>query len=109
MRSDLLRRLERLEAQVNSTERVVAIWIDHRIDKSRRDALAENERIVCDIYREWGQYGSARERITTDPLDEGRHCPPGGYLEDVIRELHEQCEFRDRGCRTCHGLDHLLS
>jgi|HubBroStandDraft_6_1064221.scaffolds.fasta_scaffold160113_3 hypothetical protein len=111
MRKDLMRRLRRLESRFQEmNRRVVLVWITHRVEAARREALADNERIVCDLYREIGQCGSARERITTDPADEGRECPPRGCLEDVIRELHENCEGRDRGgCRDCHGLEHLFS
>jgi hypothetical protein len=111
MRKDLMRRLKRLESRFEEVNcRVVLVWITHRVEDARREALADNERIVCDLYREVGQWGSARERITTDPVDEGRECPPEGYLEDVIRELHENCEWRDRGtCQDCHGLEHLFS
>jgi len=111
MRRELMRRLKRLESRFQEMNRcVVLVWITHRVEAARREALADNERIVRDLYREVGQCGSARERITTDPADEGRECPPEGYFEDVIRELHENCERRDRGgCRDCHGLEHLFS
>jgi hypothetical protein len=111
MTKDLIRRLKRLESRFEEVNcREVLVWITHRVEDARREALADNERIVCDLYREVGQWGSARERIATDPADEGRECPPGGYLEDVIRELHENCEYRDRGsCRDCRGLEHLFS
>ena len=109
MRKDLMRRLKRLESRFQEVDDVVLVWVTHRIEDARRDALADNERIVCDLYRQTGQFGSARERITTDPADEGRQCPPEGYLEDVIRELHENCDWRDRGtCQDCHGLEHLF-
>jgi hypothetical protein len=111
MRQDLIRRLERLESQFEHViDRVVLVWPMHRIDKGRRQALAYNERIVRDVYREIGDLGYSRERITTDRLDEGRRCPPRGYLEDVIREFHENCEKRkSAGCRDCDGLEYLFS
>jgi hypothetical protein len=110
MRKELMRRLKRLESRFGEGKPVVLVWVRHRIEDTRRDALADQERIVCDLYREVGYCGSARERITIDPADEGRECLPGSYLEDVIRELHENCEWRDRGsCRDCHGLEHLFS
>jgi hypothetical protein len=111
MRKDLMRRLKRLESRLEEVNcRVVLVWITHRVENARREALADNERIVRDLYREVRQCGSARERITTDPTDEGRECAPGGYLEDVIRELHENCEYRDRGgCQDCHRLEHLFA
>jgi hypothetical protein len=110
MRRDLVRRLERIESRwANVSRRVVCCWVHDRIEDARRNALADNERIVRDLYRVDGSFGLARERITTDPADEGRSCLPGGYLEDVIRELHEVCDLRDHGCRTCHGLEHLFA
>lgn len=111
MRQNLIRRLERLESQfAHVIDRVILVWPRHRIDQARREALADNERIVSDVYREIGDLGYSRERITTDRLDEGRRCPPRGYLEDVIRELHNNCGKRDSGgCRDCDGLEYLFS
>jgi hypothetical protein len=107
MRQNLIRRLEKLEGQRQPCE-IGARWVSR--DPDDRTGLAENERIVYDVYRQEGLWCSTRERITTDPNDEGRRCPPGGYLEDVIRELHEECEWRDKGCcEICSGLEHLFS
>ena len=88
MRKDLARRLEQLEQLFEPPPRVQLIWVTHRINAARKASLAENERIVCDIYR-WNSNGPpyARERITTDPADQGRSCPEGSCLEDVVREL----------------------
>ena len=87
MRKDLVRRLERLEKLFEPVPRVQWIWVTHPIDPAREATLADNERIVCDVYA-W-DCGSAygRHRITTDPADEGRSCPEGSFLEDVVREL----------------------
>jgi hypothetical protein len=88
MRKDLLRRLKQLERQSDPPQRVQWIWVTHPLDATRKAFLAKNERIVCDIYA-W-DHGAAygRHRVTTDPADEGRSCPPGTYLEDVVRELN---------------------
>jgi hypothetical protein len=82
MKKTLLQRLEQLEAQSKRAKPTVLIWIYHVIEKSRRQSLAANERIVLDVYGETGETGWARERITTDPQDEGRHYPPGDLLEE---------------------------
>jgi hypothetical protein len=98
MRKDLLRRLEKMEQHfAPKRQPVVPVWLRHAIDAARRNALAPNERLVSDVYRITGLVGEARQRITTDLDDKGRKCDRDGYLEDVIRELHEQCEWRDKG------------
>jgi hypothetical protein len=79
----LLQRLERLEAQLKPAKPIALIWIYHVIEKRRRQSLAADERIVLDVYGETGETGWARERITTDPQDEGRHYPPGDLLEQL--------------------------
>jgi len=108
MNKNLIRRLEKLESRLQPNGPIVTFWVSRHRD--HRSGLAENERIVYDLYRRQGQWASARERVTTDPADQGRRCPPGGYLEDVIRELHQNCEWRDRGCcQDCSGLEHLFS
>jgi hypothetical protein len=107
MRQNLIRRLEKLESRLPPLP-VGACWVSSARDD--RTGLAENERIVYDLYRQEGLWFSSREHITTDPNDQGRRCPPGRYLEDVIRELHEECEWRDKGCcGICSGLEHLFS
>jgi hypothetical protein len=44
-----------------------------------------------------------RERITQDPEDHGRACKPGGYLLDVLEELHQNCSSKDKtgSCGDC--------
>jgi hypothetical protein len=109
MRQNLVHRLEKLERRFQPAGGVVHYWVSR--DPEDRTGLAENERIVHDLYRqEAGMWALARERITTDPTDQGRRCPPGGYLEDVLREVHQECEWRGTGlCGNCHGLEHLFS
>lgn len=110
MKRDLLRRLERLEDQLESKTCPVVYGIPHPDDEPGFSTLAPGERIVHDIYRIRGCWGDARARITADPNDQGRKCDRGGYLEDVIRELHATCEQRDQGeCGTCAGLSHLFT
>jgi hypothetical protein len=106
VRKDLLRRLNQLEQKL----RVKCRWptglvAPHRIHRERREALAEGERIVLDWYRcaypEGGMFWS-RERITTNPSDVGRMCQPGRCLEDVMKELGEQCRRQQDGsCSHC--------
>lgn len=107
MTKTLSQRLLRLETHFQSTPRwPVMLWMMGQIERSRRKALAPNERIVQDWYRDFYDIVWARERITTDPADGGQRCERGGYLEGVIREIHETCEFReDGGCMNCVGLD----
>jgi hypothetical protein len=108
MKQNLVRRLEKLESRFQPAGGVVAYFVSR--DPDDRTGLAENERIVHDLYRREGMWAWARERITTDPTDQGRCCPPGGYLEDVLREVHQDCKWRGTGpCRTCAGLEHLFS
>jgi hypothetical protein len=60
----------------------------HRLEAERKQALATDERIVVDWYRDFYGVVWGRERFRNTPGDEGRCCEPGGYLPDVIRELH---------------------
>jgi hypothetical protein len=83
MKKTLLQRLEQLEAQSKRAKPIVLIWIYHVIEKSRRQSLAANERIVLDVYGETGETGWARERITTDPQDDGGHYPWGDDLDGL--------------------------
>jgi hypothetical protein len=83
MKKALLQRLERLEAQSKPIKPIGLIWICHLIEKSRRQSLAANEHIVLDVYGEIEGTGWARERITTDPQDEGGHYPWGDDLEGL--------------------------
>jgi hypothetical protein len=44
-----------------------------------------------------------RERVTQDPEDHGRACKLGGYLLDVIEELHQNCSRKHEtgSCGDC--------
>jgi hypothetical protein len=83
---DLQKRLERVEESLQAQIRgPITLCFIERIDQFKPVALAENERIVYDVYRiepgglvEW-----ARERITSDPSDEGRSSESGHCLETL--------------------------
>jgi hypothetical protein len=99
----LISRIELLEARLIPKQVDPWVFISHPITEERRRNLEPGERVVLDYFRQNGFLIDAAERITTDPKDQGRRCEPGGYLESVIRELHEDCDYRGRdgGCHTC--------
>jgi hypothetical protein len=82
MRRELLRRLAKLEERYRppALPLLRTVWITDCIAPSRRQALAPGERIVLDWESEVNFEVSARERITTDPCDEGRRCEPSSTL-----------------------------
>ena len=92
MKKPLVQRLERLEVKLLPAKRIVLRWICHSIEKSRRRSLAPNERIVLDLYGEVDETCWARERITTDPEDQGRCYAIG----DFPQELHPPCSVASR-------------
>jgi hypothetical protein len=92
MKKTLVQRLERLEVKLLPAQRIVLRWICYSIDKSRRRSLAPNERIVLDVYGEVGDTSWARERITTDPEDQGRCYAIGDYP----LELDPPCSVASR-------------
>ena len=106
MNRELLRRVERLERRTPHEPRwPTMVWMMDPLDQGIRAALAPGERIVDDWYRDLYGVVWARERITTNPTDQGQRCEKGGHLLNVIRELHKTCELRERGgCWTCSGL-----
>ena len=106
MRRDLVRRMVQLEERYRSTEEWPAfVVVCNGIEPERRNRLAANERIVQDWFRNDNQFVLARERITSEAGDEGRRCARNGCLEDLVRELHSACEYRDQGCcKFCAGL-----
>ena len=98
--------LERLMARTILAARwPLMLWNMHPLPKERIEKLAANERVVNDWYRDVaGGIVWSRERITTDPDDCGRRCEPGGYLIDVLQEIHRDCWHRTKGvCRACTG------
>lgn len=108
MTGNIVRRLNRLEnryLKVPQQRWPAMLWIMHPIESVRRQRLGIGERIVDDWYKDFNGVVWVRERITSDPDDEGQRCKPGGVLQDVIQELHEKCAFRDRGgCMSCTEL-----
>jgi hypothetical protein len=73
------------------------------ISPERRKSMQPDERIVVDWYRNYIGVTEGRNRITTDPADQGRKCTVGGYLLDVIEEIHQSCSHREQPgyCRIC--------
>jgi hypothetical protein len=101
-------RLRRLEAKLNPPEKPVVIGlatVANPLPRERKKNLAAGESVVIDWYRNVNGVSWGRERISTDPADQGRHCQRGGYLVDVIQELHQACTYREQAgsCSTCRG------
>jgi hypothetical protein len=101
-------RLRKLEAKLNPPEKPVVIGlavVANALPRERKKNLAPGERVVIDWYRNVNGVSWGRERISTDPADEGRHCRRGGCLFDVIQELHQACSYRVQAgsCSTCGG------
>jgi hypothetical protein len=105
MQRKLISRIELLEAEMIPKPVDPWMFISHPIAEERRRNLEPGERIVLDYFRHAGLLIHAAERVTTDPQDHGRRCEPEGFLEEVIRELHEDCYFRGRGgsCNCCQN------
>jgi hypothetical protein len=104
MSRNLIRRIDRLErlwsAPAGARSPVVLC-----IEREDERALAPGERIVHDWFRDCGSTVWARERVSTDKADEGRRCPRGGYLLDVLEAFHQGCPWRERTgvCQMCQG------
>jgi hypothetical protein len=106
--NNIERRLRILEEKRNPPEELVVSGLalaTHKVPWKRMQSLAAGERMVVDWYRHSGALSRGRERITTDPADKGRHCKRGGYLVDVIQELHQVCRNRELegSCFDCRG------
>jgi hypothetical protein len=99
-RSSFARRLSRLEARVTSPKPSPFVSIVGPLLWPQA-----GERIVVDQFRESRGVTWGRERVAIQLEDVGRSCHAGGYLEDVLREVHSQCRWRAReeGCRLCRG------
>jgi hypothetical protein len=101
----LQKRLDRLEEALQSRTRgPIRLRYIARVDAFKPVTLAANERIVCDTYLicDGGLVEWARERITSDPSDEGRRDPLGYCLEDIMKEKGLNCERQPGGtCRRC--------
>jgi hypothetical protein len=100
-------RLRKLESRLKPSEQpsVRMAVVMHPLPGKRKRNLASGERVVVDWYRDFGGVIEGRERICTDQVDRGRVCKRGGFLIDVIQELHQTCGHRERtgSCRVCHG------
>jgi hypothetical protein len=99
-------RLRKLEAQAELRDQPVCtglanVW--RHLPMERKKNLGPGERVVVDWYRNCGVMTYGRERITHDPKDQGRKCKAGGYLLDVLEELHRSCSHKDAtgSCRDC--------
>jgi hypothetical protein len=74
-------RLRKLEAKLNPPEKPVVIGlavVANALPRERKKNLAPGARVVIDWYRNVNGVSWGRERISTDPADEGRHCRRGG-------------------------------
>ena len=76
LRGSLARRIARLEQRLGGIEMPKFIVMDRPIEAERRAHLAPGERIVIDWYSDVCGWVSARERITTDPEDQGQQGEP---------------------------------
>ncbi len=104
MRKQLCRRLDQLETRGRPEAVPALVLVLHPLPVDQPVHTEAGERVVLDHYRNTGLLISARQRTTTDPFDTGRRCLPGQPLEDVIREIHRDCWWRDKGgsCHSCH-------
>ena len=113
MRRDLIRRLEKMEAQFAPPVEIVLRFVRGlpNFDKRRLRALVPYERIGAGVYRSWNDpFVLYRRRIIANPAAPGRQCEDHGYLEDVIREHHETWEYRNTAdCNACRGLKLLFT
>ena len=101
---NLEQRIRRLEASVAPQRpQIPLVLLVDRVESGR--TLLPAERTVLDWVRNTSGIILASERITTDPLDTGRHCDRNGYLPDEISKIHARCKLRDLpgGCRLCQG------
>ena len=103
-RLSLKRRLDRLESLGggNSIENPCLVIVD--LGESA-PALRVDERVVIDRFRDTGSTLLGRERVTSQPSDNGRSCEVGGCLEDILEQLHQGCYWRwiTGACRMCEG------
>lgn len=76
MRRDLLRRITRLETSSGHVRLPKFVLVTNSIAREQRESIAAGERIVIDWVNDVDGFVNARERITTDPADEGRRCEP---------------------------------
>jgi hypothetical protein len=100
-------RLRNLESRRNPEATVCSglAVVTHGLPRESTKNLAMGERVVVDWFREIGATLCGRHRISSDQADEGRVCKRGGYLLDVIQEVHRGCRFREHNgaCPICEG------
>ncbi len=77
----------------------------HGASMERQKNLAPGERVVTDWFRDSIGFVHGQYRITSNPNDQGRRCKAGGYLLDVLEEIHQNCSEREKSgsCQVCHG------
>jgi hypothetical protein len=104
MSRNLIKRIDRLERLWSAPEGarsrlVLCITSEHQT------AVAPGERMVQDWFRDCGSTVWAHERVANNKADEGRRCPRGGYLLDVLEAFHQGCPWRERTgvCQMCQG------
>jgi len=104
MSRNLIRRIDKLERLWSAPERGRSPLV-LCIEREHETFLAPGERIVQDWFRDSGSVVWAWERVTTEKSDEGRRCPKGGYLLDLLAAFHEGCPWRERTgvCQMCQG------
>ena len=105
MNNLVYKRLDLLEQRLIPRAIPCVVFTMHALSPEEKQNLQPGERIVSDEYRQTGLLIYAAQRVTTDPNDHGRPCGPEGYLEDVVRRIHESCEERHKSgsCNACHG------
>ena len=101
-------RLRKLETELKLRNQpqcmgLACVW--HYLPFERKKNLGPGERVVVDWYRNHNAQTYGRERITDDPADQGHKCKVGGYLLNVLEELHRNCSRRDStgSCGDCKG------
>jgi hypothetical protein len=104
MGRNLIKRIDRLERLWSAPEAARSPLV-LCIEREHQTELASGERMVQDWFRDGGSMVWARERVTRDQADEGRRCPRGGYLLDVLEAFHAGCPWRERTgvCQMCQG------
>jgi len=104
MSRSLARRIDKFEKLWSAPERARSPLV-LCVPSEHDGAVGPGERRVQDWFRDGGSMVWARERVTTETADEGRRCPRGGYLLDVLETFHEGCPWRERTgvCQMCQG------
>jgi hypothetical protein len=105
IRSKLLSRLTYLECRLAEEICTGSFIVTVQIPENDLESLPDGQRIVLDCYRNQEFFIEARQRVTRDPKDDGRHREPGGYLLDVLQEVHAACTHRAKPgvCSSCRG------